>query len=247
MPRWLRWAVALVALVAGVALVWTNRPVPAPEPPVYPSAPISVASPTPSGPTSAKVVVPDSIGRRSSPTGSQSPTTTTSSAPEVPGSTPGEQVEGFGPDDMAPSTLFIPAIGSYSPVDASGFDEDDQLVLDPDPTVLSRWSGSAPMVSEKGNTLLAGHVSYNGQRGTLYRLGSLTPGSIAYTRDDSGRVQRFILSSLVLHDKSTLPASVWDNSPSGRRLTVITCGGPVTQTSHGRHYRDNLVAIFVEG
>lgn len=51
-------------------------------------------------------------------------------------------------------------------------------------------------------------------------------------------MHEFQLQSLTGVVKADLPAEVWDTDPSApRRLTVVTCGGPVKETSRGLQYR----------
>lgn len=146
---------------------------------------------------------------------------------------------------MEPGTVLVPAIGAYSHVEESGsFDSRDNLVLPTDPKVLARWTKSSPMVAKEGNTLLAGHVVYNNDNGSLFRIGTLSPGDRAYTKDSSGNVQEFVLVRLTSVTKDALPGWVW-KSDGSRQLTIVTCGGPITETSTGRHYRDNIIAVFV--
>ena len=146
--------------------------------------------------------------------------------------------------DMAPGHLFIPAIGAYAPISDRGV-RAGELSIPADAGKLARWGGSAALGADTGNTLLAGHVTNGSQRGALFSLAELEAGNLAYVTDETGAVHRFQLQSLTAVVKAALPDEVWDAS-GARRLTVVTCGGPVTETSRGLQYRDNVIAVFVE-
>jgi sortase (surface protein transpeptidase) len=146
--------------------------------------------------------------------------------------------------DMAPGHLFIPAIGAYAPISDRGV-RAGELSIPADAGKLARWGGSAALGADTGNTLIAGHVTNGSQRGALFSLAELEAGNLAYVTDETGGVHRFQLQSLTAVVKAALPDEVWDAS-GARRLTVVTCGGPVTETSRGLQYRDNVIAVFVE-
>ena len=145
--------------------------------------------------------------------------------------------------DMEPNHLFIPAIGAYAPVVTSNVAA-GALDLPANPDVLARWSGSAALGAADGNTLVAGHVTNGHDKGALFNMAALEAGEVAYLTDADGTVQQFQLSSLDAVIKAALPASVWA-ADGPRTLTIVTCGGEVTQTSHGLQYRDNIIAVFV--
>ena len=155
------------------------------------------------------------------------------------------ETESFTAADMAPGHLFIPAIDAVAPISDSSVRR-GELSLPEDAAKLSRWANSAELDAAAGNTLIAGHVTNGQQRGALFNLAALEAGNLAYLTDENGVVHEFQLESLTGVVKADLPVEVWDTDPvAPRRLTVVTCGGPVKETSRGLQYRDNVVAVFV--
>ena len=146
--------------------------------------------------------------------------------------------------DLEPRRLFIPAIGAYAPIVDSDV-RAGELSIPADAAILARWGGSAALGASAGNTLIAGHVTNGSQRGALFNLAELDAGHRAYLTDETGAVHRFQLESLTAVVKAALPDEVWEKA-GARRLTVVTCGGPVTETKRGLQYRDNVIAVFVE-
>lgn len=148
-------------------------------------------------------------------------------------------------DKMAPNTVFIPAIRAYAPiVDSPGFNRRNDLILPEDPHVLARWAKGAPLGSNNHNILLAGHIVYNNKNGALFEMGNLTAGDRAFVKDANGKVTEFVLVQRKTVLKADLPDSVWDTKDPSLRLTIVTCGGPVTVTEHGRQFRDNVIGVF---
>lgn len=149
------------------------------------------------------------------------------------------------PEKMEPSTIFIPAIGAYSKVEETNeFDRRRSLRLPNDANILAHWTPSAGLGAADGNTLIAGHITYNNEKGALLNMGTMQAGDRAYTKDANGNVTEFVLVGLKLVVKKDLPASIWQVD-GDRKLTVVTCGGPAEHTSHGRQYRDNLIGTFL--
>ncbi len=226
MPRLVRFLLSLLAValvVGGTGITWVafhSEPDPAP----VPDAPIAVgADVAASGPGAAEVA--DIDGGLDS---------DDENAPRV----------RMGPENMRPNRLLIPSIGTYARMDDNPI-RDGLLVLDKNPTRLTRWVDGAAVGDSEGTVLVTGHVSYNGRRGSLYSLSRLKAGNLAYVSGPDGKVNSFKLVGLKSYRKASLPDSVW--SPKGeRRLVVVTCGGKIIRKRHGRRsFSDNVVATFV--
>jgi hypothetical protein len=158
---------------------------------------------------------------------------------------PVETDDGFGPDDMAPNHLLIPALNIYSPINNdgdTGQTKNGQLVLSP-PETVTRWVDGANVQSEEGSLLLAGHVSYNGTRGAIYHLAEIKAGNVAYVTDDKGNWQEFQLDTLETINKSALPKEVFATSGE-KRLNIVTCGGRLLKRGRSYTYESNIIASF---
>src|SRR5699024_8983131 len=80
----------------------------------------------------------------------------------------------------APRTLVLGGIGVEAPIGQATVPGG---VLTPphDVSKVGIWTGGAPLDSETGTTLLAGHVNLVGQgRGALFDLALMQPGDIIY-------------------------------------------------------------------
>lgn len=162
----------------------------------------------------------------------------------TPGDVPPSEAPSLAPQAMVSSTLYIPALGAYGPVDeTSGRVQAGTLSL-PGPTAVTRWQGGAAVASPRGTILVAGHVNVGSTRGVLYSLGRLRPGQVAHLKDAQGRLASFQLERLEAFKKASLPQGVW-NPRGPKRLVVVTCGGDLSQGPDGRwHFDSNLVATF---
>lgn len=149
------------------------------------------------------------------------------------------------PEQMKVSTLFIPSIGAYGPVDNSGdfgASKDGVLVLPP-PSAVTRWEDGSSLGDDKGNVLVTGHVSYSGVRGVLHDLALAKPGSLAYLKDDDGKLFAFKLMVMESYNKSALPDDLW-KTDTPNRLALVTCGGELLRVGDSWHYENNIVTYW---
>jgi sortase (surface protein transpeptidase) len=91
--------------------------------------------------------------------------------------------------------------------------------------------------------LIAGHVdSATAGAGALFRLKDARPGDRIQVTAKNRRTFTYRVTSVKTMAKQDLPPSIYSRT-GGRRLVVVTCGGPF-DASVG-HYRDNVVVTAV--
>lgn len=213
--------IALLLMAAGGWLIWSGLHQPPEEAPQL-SAPISApATQTPVGPTEAPVK-------------------------DYPKEEKGEPTEiKMTPEKMAPNHLYIPALGVYGRIDQKTGDLVDGSLTLPQANEVTRWKGGSNVTSDKGNILIAGHVSWNGVRGLVYPLVNIKAGNLAYVTDGEGNREEFQLQTATTIKKSALPKEVWDTT-GPKQLVVVTCGGDIYRRSDGSlHFDSNVIATFV--
>lgn len=138
------------------------------------------------------------------------------------------------PEQMEPGSMLIPALGVYTVVEQAeefvgtkyqGF---TGLKIPKDPQRSSWYSGGAPLYgSDFGATLIASHVTGQGEWGVLRYLYTLTGGEMIYTKDYDGNVQSWQVTDMRTEYHTDFPQEYW--SPEGERyLVVTTCGGSLT-------------------
>ncbi len=153
------------------------------------------------------------------------------------------------PEDMAPGTLFIPAIGAYSPIVAEdGFEASKYAGFDsmeiPSDNSKSGWysPGGALYGGDQGTTLLASHITtYEYGWGVLRDLYSLQGGEMFYTKDFDGNLQSWQMTEMRTEFHTDFPQDYWA-ADGERRLVVTTCGGGLTQWGT---YQYNIFAVAV--
>lgn len=148
--------------------------------------------------------------------------------------------------DMAPNTMFIPALGVYMPVEAdttfvashySGF---DTIRIPANPRRGVWYAAGAPLYGgQAGTTLIASHVSNGGYGwGALRYLYTLTGGEMIYTKDKAGQLQSWQVTRMRVEDHKSFPQEYW-SAKGVRQLVVVTCGGRL----RAGHYDKNIFAI----
>jgi len=151
------------------------------------------------------------------------------------------------------SHLVIGSLCIDSPIVPTYQQGDGVLVIPYDVREIGIWNAGARLTSSDGKaltwgtTLLAGHVDYIGQgRGALYDLYQVQPGAVVYASDAAGHVTRWRVTSLLVVQKSALPAWVFAGPAGSRKLVIVTCGGPVEyDPGYGNSYLDNVIATAV--
>lgn len=229
MRRLLLGLLALALVVTGGVIGYRALTVGDPPPAVpLPERTYSVASPSPDDQRSAEVEAnPDDATRTSEASGSSS------TAAEV----------AMSPDEMAASRLYVPSLGVYATLTDEGF-SGGRLSLPGEAWRVGLDTGSAPLGSASGTTLLAGHVDHDGVPGALRGLGEIAPGALVYVTDARGERSTFVASGLSTYIKTGLPRDLFDVGGE-RRLAVVTCGGPIIEVGGEHHYRDNVVLTAV--
>lgn len=149
------------------------------------------------------------------------------------------------PEAMAPNRVFIPSLGVYGAIDrATGALEAGFLTL-PSAEKVTQWEGGSKVTSSEGNILIAGHVSWNGEKGLLHDMAYLKAGELAYITDEKGHRQAFQLKTLTTVKKSSLPQEIWATT-GPKQLVMVTCGGSIYRTSSGAlHFDSNVISTFV--
>ena len=102
------------------------------------------------------------------------------------------------------------------------------------------YSGSVPLGSPVGVTVLAGHVNDAAVGpGALARLSEVRVGDVVSVAGAAGgRVSRWVVDGVTVSGKGELPAFP---VVGPRRLVVVTCGGELVRVDGGGSYADNVV------
>jgi len=135
------------------------------------------------------------------------------------------------------------AVGTLVPTTRGNGGRGDLLIPD-DVREVGVWDEGAGVGDPRGNTLLVGHVTNGSQGpGALAGLYRLRPNDVVFVAPAEGAVQAWRTAGLEAVERTRLPADVFAGKDGPRRLTLVTCGGPVTDIAgQGRSYRDNVIA-----
>lgn len=160
--------------------------------------------------------------------------------------TPAEQAATLA--SMKPNRLYIPSINVYAsvvPEKVSG-----KYLEVPQENWRAGWdSQTADPSATSGNTVIAGHVSFDKIPGVFTNLAKIPAGALIYETDSSGKLHAYrTVGAPSLYGKNNLPTSVFYPVTS-RALTLITCGGDEGRVvgPNGAYYGhlDNVVVQAV--
>lgn len=143
------------------------------------------------------------------------------------------------PASLGPSTLSIPSLGVSASI-VSGGAKDGGMVL-PESSKVAEYTAAAPLASDKGSTVIAGHVNFaDGSAGALGPLYKITKGTPVYATEANGTVHEYKVTSLSVLSKQALPYDIFRTAGS-RQLVLVTCGGDIENVNGVPAYTHNLV------
>lgn len=160
--------------------------------------------------------------------------------PQVEGSAERTAEESSSTEDSV-NRLYIPSIYVSAPVVPQGVTASNEMSLPDDLHQVGLLDTTSDLGAAQGSTLIAGHVTQQGNHGALYFLGRVQPGATVVTVDEAGSHTTWAVTSVRNHHKTALPAEIFQTSGE-RMLTLVTCGGEIIRTDDGRWtHTDNIV------
>lgn len=141
--------------------------------------------------------------------------------------------------------LQVPSLYVDAPLEGHGVTPQGAMSLPQDLSRVGWLETTQPLGAAHGVTLLAGHVTWNGDAAALYYLGEARPGAAVRTWDARGRREDWVVTAVEVLDKEALPAHLF--TPDGpRRLVLVTCGGELHQLPDRTWtYESNIVVTAV--
>ncbi|MEU4142321.1 class F sortase [Streptomyces parvulus] len=171
------------------------------------------------------------------PAGPGSPTATATS-PTGGGHHPEHGRTATAMDRSTPTKVMIPSIGVSSELEDLGLDRGGVMETPRDPD-LAGWYTPGPAPGQQGPSVIAGHVTWNGDRSVFYRLADLAPGdTVAVDRED-GRTATFSVDRVEQYPKDEFPTVDVYRNLDHAGLRLITCAGDYSAAD--RRYADNIV------
>ncbi|MFG2191778.1 class F sortase [Streptomyces sp. NPDC048639] len=137
-----------------------------------------------------------------------------------------------------PERITIPSLKVSSTLERLGRDAGGAMETPRDPDKAG-WYTPGPAPGATGPSVVAGHVTWNGERSVFFRLAELKAGDkVEVTRRD-GRTAEFTVDRIEQYSKDRFPTlSVYGNVDHAA-LRLITCGGKFSADDH--RYADNIV------
>ncbi len=138
---------------------------------------------------------------------------------------------------LQPTAVTIDDLDVNGPVRSVGLRTDGALEVPEAGEIGWYRYGAAP--GYEGATVLAAHVSWNGEIGVFHRLGDLEPGARIEVTLEDGSLRIYEVVERTMYDKDALPRErIWRNT-GDETLVLITCGGSFNPEIS--RYRQNIV------
>lgn len=142
---------------------------------------------------------------------------------------------------LRPVGLTIDRIFVDDPVIEVGLEDDGELEVPGAKEIGWYRYGAAP--GYPGATVLAAHVTWNGEYGPFLNLGELEPGDLVEVDLEDGSQRVYEVIERTMYDKDGLPRDrIWRNT-GDETLVLITCGGDFNPDIN--RYRQNIVVYAV--
>lgn len=142
----------------------------------------------------------------------------------------------------APTRVRVPDLGVDASLVTLGLQPSGEMEV-PDGGADVGWYDQSPTPGEVGPTVLAGHVSWDGEPAVFFDLGSMVPGQLVDVVRQDGATVTYRVTGVEQHPKDEFPTLRVYGNTDGPQLRLITCGGTFDDASG--HHRDNIV-VYAE-
>ncbi|MEV4996459.1 class F sortase [Streptomyces niveus] len=175
--------------------------------------------------------------------------------PSVAGSGPGSgsgPKSGSGPESEPPSVrkqaaalpasdpvrVTIPSLKVDSTLERLGLDENRAMQTPKDPDKAG-WYEPGPTPGANGPSVIAGHVTWDGEPTVFFDLARIDPGDTVEVARKDGRTAEFTVDRVATYPKDDFPTVEVYRNLDHAGLRLITCGGDFSEAD--RRYADNVV------
>ncbi len=144
-------------------------------------------------------------------------------------------------ESESPVRISIPRLGVEGNVIPVGIAPDRQLDVPSSDT--AGWYRHSSLPLDEGASVIAAHVDYGGKPGLFFDLRLTILGDEIQLLSPDGSATRYVVTDVVLYDKTDLPSSELFRSRGAHALHLVTCGGVFDPVA--RSYRGNQVVTAV--
>ncbi|WP_240434720.1 class F sortase [Streptomyces sp. YIM 130001] len=137
-----------------------------------------------------------------------------------------------------PSGISIPSLKVTSTLEKLDLDKNRAMETPRDPDKAG-WYRPGPTPGALGPSVIAGHVTWNGERSVFFELAELAPGDRIDVKRADGRTAHFTVDRTAVYPKDRFPTVEVYRNIDHAGLRLITCGG--TYSEADRRYADNVI------
>jgi sortase (surface protein transpeptidase) len=123
-----------------------------------------------------------------------------------------------------PLRLRIPSIDVATRLEYLELDPDGGMEVPADPT-RAGWFSPSPAPGVPGASVIAGHVTWDGEPAVFFALGRLRPGDTVKVDRADGRTATFVVQRTDTFPKADFPTRAVYRQLDYPGLRLITCGG----------------------
>jgi Sortase domain len=123
-----------------------------------------------------------------------------------------------------PLRLRIPSIDVATRLEYLELDPDGGMEVPTDPT-RAGWFSPSPAPGVPGASVIAGHVTWDGEPAVFFALGRLRPGDTVKVDRADGRTATFVVQRTGTFPKADFPTRAVYRQLDYPGLRLITCGG----------------------
>ncbi|MBK3606237.1 class F sortase, partial [Streptomyces sp. MBT54] len=137
-----------------------------------------------------------------------------------------------------PLSITIPAIDVTSPLEDLNLGKNRAMETPRDPDKAG-WYTPGPTPGSMGPSVIAGHVTWDGDPAVFFKLTELDPGDRIHVRRADGSTAAFTVDRTAVYPKDEFPTVEVYRNLDHAGLRLITCGGEYSASNS--RYADNVV------
>lgn len=124
-----------------------------------------------------------------------------------------------------PTTLIIPTINVWAPVESVGLTTTGALDVPEDPAHVA-WFNQGPRPGEKGVAIIDGHFGWkDGLPAVFDNLSQVHIGDTILVQDADNQVIHFVIRDIRAYEKDADTSDIFRATDDGVHLVLITCQG----------------------
>ncbi|MGR8011933.1 class F sortase [Streptomyces hypolithicus] len=137
-----------------------------------------------------------------------------------------------------PVRVSVPSLKVSSTLEELGLDKSRAMQTPRDPDKAG-WYRPGPAPGAEGPSVIAGHVTWDGEPAVFFKLATLRVGDRIEVERQDGRTAEFTVDKVAQYPKNEFPTVEVYRNLDHAGLRLITCGGSYSEADS--RYADNVI------